>query len=516
MFKETNRKRLSFLLVFLLACVFHCAAQSEMITSGLSVYIPSFEERFDWSFNFGGNDGESGLNDYTQEALKGENTSFSACRHGYQCLEVGESGSAGTFKILGSFLAGNYYTYRVMLFDSKSVYLENNTTLLTGPSFLRGKIGVNATDFGIKGVEKKGNTHNFYLDDVFLYSLSNNKADLYKASRLLVAGNLNNAMLKDLQEIAAQNKNLTSIDLASASMTVGTEKVELTLANPNCLIYDPNAAIVTNTENVVRTTVASTEKFQIINNYKCENLVIKDGYPFDAMYSFTAVKASYDRTFKNTANGYMSTVCLPFTVEQAQTGLRNIYLFTGYNVENGTLSFEQQTKIEACKPYVVEVNSPEPFADLHDVFVNGTSPLVIFKCYKDISTPSLNENKKYRFYGTFSDSGSMKSSETRSVYGFQGGRFVYVGTTEEDTVNFKPFRAYFTIDKTATQAASRVLELDGVINGVKKVKTNKPKKNSVVYNTEGIKVKSKVDSATLNNLSNGIYIIGGKKVMVKH
>ena len=80
----------------------------------------------------------------------------------------------------------------------------------------------------------------------------------------------------------------------------------------------------------------------------------------------------------------------------------------------------------------------------------------------------------------------------------------------------KPFRAYFTIDKTASQAASRVLELDGVINEVEKIKTNNKNIKSDVFNTEGVKVKSKVDSATLNNLSNGIYIIGGKKVMVKH
>lgn len=93
---------------------------------------------------------------------------------------------------------------------------------------------------------------------------------------------------------------------------------------------------------------------------------------------------------------------------------------------------------------------------------------------------------------------------------------MYVGTADEDAVNFKPFRAYFTIDKTASQAASRVLELDGVINEVEKIKTNNKNIKSDVFNTEGVKVKSKADSATLNNLSNGIYIIGGKKVMVKH
>ena len=110
MFKETNRIRLSFLLAFLSACAFHCTAQSETITSGLSVYIPSFEERFDWSFNYGGNDGGSSLEDYTQETLKRENTSFSNCIHGYQCVEVGNSNSVGAFTISGNSVAGKYYT----------------------------------------------------------------------------------------------------------------------------------------------------------------------------------------------------------------------------------------------------------------------------------------------------------------------------------------------------------------------------------------------------------------------
>lgn len=515
MFKETNRIRLSFLLVFLSACAFNCAAQSETITSGLSVYIPSFEERFDWSFNYGGNDGGSSLEDYTGEKLKEEKQSYLNCIHGYQCIEVGNKEFGGAFRISGNVVAGAYYTCRIMLYDSQLLNINNYEDAIKGTSFLRGKYADNATLFEISPKSGK-KSHNFYLDDVFLYSLSKNKSDLLKASRLLIAGKLNDAMLKDLQEIVAQNKNLTSIDLASASMAMGAEKVKLTLANPNCLIYDPNAAVVTNTENVVKTTVTSDQKFEIINNYKCENLVIRDGYPFDAMYSFTAEKASYDRTFKNTDSGYMSTVCLPFTVEKAQTGLRNIYGFSEYNSSNASVAFISQDKIEACKPYVVEVISPEPFMNLHNVSVCGTTPLDIFKCRKGISTPELNENKKYQFHGTFSGTDKMQSSGTRSVYGFQGGRFVYVGTADEDAVNFKPFRAYFTIDKTASQAASRVLELDGVINEVEKIKTNNKNIKSDVFNTEGVKVKSKVDSATLNNLSNGIYIIGGKKVMVKH
>lgn len=509
-----NKSALS--LVCLLLFAFQAVAQNETLTSGLNVYIPSYVERFDWSLNYGGNDGGSSLEDYTQETLSAANATFSDSKHGYQCVEVGVKSTKGTFKVTANTVANSYYTFRVMLYEAKPFYLSVFNNKISKSSFLRGKVSSNAVSLDISGVENKGDTHNFYLDDVFLYSLSKEKAELCKASRLLVAGELDGAMLKELQEIAAANSNLTSIDLNSANLKAGVDKVELALANPNCLIYDPNGTIVTNTCNVVKTTSSSAEKYDMINNCKCDNLVIRDGYPFDAMYSFAAEKASYDRTFKNTGSGYMSTVCLPFTVEKSQTGLRNIYGFTEYNNAGNSLAFASLDKIEACKPYVVEVVSPTPFADLRDVYVHGTSPLDVFKCHKGISAPDLKENKKCQFHGTFSGKSNVKSRETQTVYGFQDGKFVYVGTEDADAVNFKPFRAYFTIDKEALQSASRELVLDGVVNGVKNVKTGTAAKRQDAYNVGGVRVKSNVDSATLRNLSDGIYIIGGKKVMVKH
>lgn len=519
MLYRTIKIKFVFLLMGLQLFYISSAAQSDGLTSGLEVYIPFYSERFDWSLNYGGNDGGSSLEDYTQEALSAENATFSDCKHGYQCLEVGAGNTVGKFKVKTKTKEKVFFTFRVMLYNSKPFKITINNksydpTVIDAPSYLRGSLS-GAEELFISAKEKN-NVRNFYLDDVFLYSLSKDKAELSKASRLLVVGELDEAMLKELQEIVAANDNLTSLDLNSASLKAGVNKVELTSGNPNCLIYDPYCSIVTNTHNVVKTKSSSTKKYDMINDCECDNLVIKDGYPFDAMYSFTAKNASYDRTFNNTESGYMSTVCLPFTVEKSQTGMRNIYGFTEYKSENSSLSFASSDKIEACKPYVVEVASQNPFADLHNVFVYGTSPLDIFKCRKGISTPELKKNKKYRFHGTFSGKSNVKSSETQTVYGFQGGKFVYVGAEEGDAVSFKPFRAYFTIDKEASQSASRELVLDGVISGVESVKIDALEKRQDVYNTEGVRVNSNVDSATLHNLPNGIYIIGGKKVMVRH
>ena len=89
MFYRSIKNKSVLSLVCLLLFAYQAMAQNETLTSGLNVYIPSYEERFDWSLNYGGNDGGSSLEDYTQETLTAANATFSYCTHGYQCVEVG-------------------------------------------------------------------------------------------------------------------------------------------------------------------------------------------------------------------------------------------------------------------------------------------------------------------------------------------------------------------------------------------------------------------------------------------
>ena len=66
MFYRTIKIKLAVSLLGVLSFAFQAMAQDETLTSGLNVYIPSYVERFDWSLNYGGNDGGSGLEDYPQ------------------------------------------------------------------------------------------------------------------------------------------------------------------------------------------------------------------------------------------------------------------------------------------------------------------------------------------------------------------------------------------------------------------------------------------------------------------
>ncbi len=487
-------------------------AKAQTITSGLQVYVPTFEERFDWSLNYGGNDGLSGLEDYTGATFSRKSMTFSDCRHGNQCVEVGTSNNSGSITISLDKAVDLFYTFRVMPYKGEKFYVNINGTKssqISKSSFLRGKIS-SKKEISISSVESSY-SHNFYIDDLVFYTASTDYSVLTNASRLMVTGTLNATMIAELQKIVESNTKLTSIDLNSATVSTA---FALSPGNPNCLIFVPQDNYVTNTSNVVKTTTSSKEKFEIINNYECNNLAISDGYPFDAMYSFTAKKASYNRSFKSNSNGYMSSVCLPFATDKSQTGVSEAYAFAEHK-NAGELEFESVEHLEANRPYVIETKVAQPFNDLKNVEVVGTTPISTFKCSANINTPDLKESVKYQFHGTFTMLQDAKSNDSQTIYGFQNGKFVYIGSDDADAVDFKPFRAYFTIANSG-EAASRELQLNGVVNGIEKITTPRNLGKTDIYTAEGIRIKSKADSATIGSLPNGIYIIGNKKVMVKH
>lgn len=501
-------------LVLLAAMSCHCLARE--LASGLQVYIPVISERFDWATNYGGNDGLYGLENYTHSTPNTAGITYSDYKPGYQCIELGTKSDIGEISIYCNKKDSYFYTFRLMPFNNEKFHYcidgsSNGMPPVSKPSFARGKTN-NESIIKISGKDKDNSySHNFYIDDIFIYGLSKNIPDLENAERMIVTGTLTGTQIAELQDIVKNNARLTSIDLNSSTIpnAFGLEPV-----NPNCLIYVPKGGCVTNTKNVVVSTSNSAEKFEIINNYECADLVIRDGYPFDAMYSFKALNASYDRLFKSNADGYMSTICLPFSARKDQVGADRIYAFSKRD-DNGDLVFSEADSIKACVPYVIETNGAQPFFNMKNVYVLGTSPIASYWCYKGISEPDWTKSMKSVFHGTFSGMEKVKSDASQNLYGFQGGKFVYIGTSDNDGVDFKPFRAYFAL-KNDGNAAARELKTSGMVNGMEKIKAKDTTAKAKVYATDGTLIKSNADPASAGTLPAGIYIMGNKKVVVKH
>lgn len=245
---------------------------------------------------------------------------------------------------------------------------------------------------------------------------------------------------KTIAQDILDNVNTTFID---ATGITGTG-VELTTANPNCIIK-ANADVLSNDKNVmVGTTIA--------------NLALTDGYDFAVPAGATATAASYDRTF--TAD--YSTVCLPFNA----TFTGKAYECTA--ISNETVTFTEVDAIEAGKAYLVE----NGFAVTGG---NGT----------------LAEAAEEDFKGTYA---AVKAP--MGAFGFSGGKFVKITGTE---VNCGAFRAYLTASAGAPARLNVNFDTPTSINAL----IGELNTTAVVYNEAGVRQTSLQKGMNIVKLANG-------------
>lgn len=200
------------------------------------------------------------------------------------------------------------------------------------------------------------------------------------------------------------------------------------------------------------------------------------------------------RTFKKGWN----TVCLPFsttaTTLQAGEGCV-VQEFTSAD-ENG-LNFTKVNdgKIEANKPYLVY------FAN--EVVYNEAEPL----CYGgnlEASTPTPITFGAYTFSGNYTAGMSMDGKY--GVATIEGVQKLRIGGAN---ATLPAGCAYFT---TNNNANGMLIRLDGGnVTGILDVNTGVVVENAAVYNLQGVKISNNGTA----NLPAGIYVMGGKKVVVK-
>ena len=252
---------------------------------------------------------------------------------------------------------------------------------------------------------------------------------------------------------------VTSVDVTGMTNVTATT---LTSANPNCL-FKANAGKLSNTKNVI---VGST----------CANLELTDGQPYKAPVAFTATNAKFTKTV--TAAGY-ATMVIPFAVATLPEGVE-AYDLTAVNGE--TITSSSVDAITANEPVMIKAA-----AATYDFTATGAS--IAATADGVVANGLLN--------GTYATTTAA------------AGAANYVLQKNGDDVNFylvtgtaatvKPFRAYLTAPTNA-----RALSFDFNTTGVNGVKVNS--ENAEVYNLNGQRVAAP---------QKGLYIVGGKKVIVK-
>lgn len=193
-----------------------------------------------------------------------------------------------------------------------------------------------------------------------------------------------------------------------------------------------------------------------------------------------------------------NTVCLPFTISDVEEFFgvgASAYDFSSY--DNGTVNFSKVTTLTASFPYIVYV----PAAISDDIELTN-----ITIGSSDLEGWYNNHNGVY-FRGTYVPiaAGGWKkynNDDTRVIYILNNveGKLSKAGAN----ASLKGFRAYF--DVPAADAARLSISFNDVATGIGYIMPNGEIEVGSMYNMQGQKVQ---------NAGKGIYIINGKKVVMK-
>lgn len=247
------------------------------------------------------------------------------------------------------------------------------------------------------------------------------------------------------------------------------------LTNPNCIIYtDEGTTVAEGTENVVVGT-------------SCTKLNLNKSNDISIPYAFTATEASLARSF---ATGWHS-ICLPFATTPETLGAEQAQAFTAF--DGNTLTFEKVTAMEANVPYLI-------------YFAKETENISLQNIDAAVTVPQSVTHGNVTFTGNYEAGRNMEglygvAEKDGAQYIMRGGAGSTLGSTG----------AYFTV--SGSEVNSLQLRLDGIETNISGVQTGQDGQAFDIYTLSGIKVRSQ--AATTDGLPKGIYLINGKKHIVK-
>lgn len=225
-------------------------------------------------------------------------------------------------------------------------------------------------------------------------------------------------------------------------------------------------------------------------------LTLDETYTSNTIKDLTGANFTLNRQM---ASGKWNTFCVPFALTSKQ-----IFATFGEGTEvrkyvgaNGNvLTFEEAKAMEAGTPYLIKPATAAPKYIFKGVDVTTTKPAKVGE--GDI-----------KFCGVYDQTNVNNLAETGShVSGIVDNM---VKRAKADT-SIKGFRAFFSVPNNiseSTEAALRVA-IDGETTGIDAIEGFETKTPTRVYNLSGQYV-----GTSTANLKPGVYVSGGKKVIVK-
>ncbi|WP_281669876.1 peptidase M26 [Segatella buccae] len=227
----------------------------------------------------------------------------------------------------------------------------------------------------------------------------------------------------------------------------------------------------------------------------CDDFRLTDGQPLPIGLDFTAATVTYERNFNGAQK---ATLCLPYDL-YAQ-GFK-AYTLSGGN-KNEVHFKEVDDKLTAYTPYYITANGMPQLGGRN----------IEVKAYKadKMTTPAAG----YKFTGTVAGVSNATAAADNAYILQDDGKFHKV-TTTNSAATIPAYRAYIICPPQASGAKQLSVVLDGETTGIGST-TNEATdgKNGPVYDLQGRRVADRLDDAR-HRLPAGVYIVGGRKVVVK-
>ena len=230
--------------------------------------------------------------------------------------------------------------------------------------------------------------------------------------------------------------------------------------------------------------------------WACDDFRLTDEQPLPIGLDFTAATVTYERNFNGTQK---ATLCLPYDL--SAQGFK-AYILSGGN-KNEVHFKETKDKLTAYTPYYITADGTP--------LLSGTN--IEVKAYTGANlTTSANG---YSIKGTVVSMDNATAAAANAYILQDDGMFHKV-TTDNPGATVPAYHAYIICPPQASGAKQLSVVLDGETTSIGDV-TNEATdgKNGPVYDLQGRRVADRLDGATRHSLPAGVYIVGGRKVVVK-
>ena len=201
-------------------------------------------------------------------------------------------------------------------------------------------------------------------------------------------------------------------------------------------------------------------------------------------------------TFNRTFPIGWSSICLPYATTTENLGAVQVQAFTG--CDQNTLTFQKvgNGELAAHTPYLIYFENATTKSDTPWFCIDGISA----------GNPVSVTHGNVTFTGNYEAGRNMEglygvAEKDGAQYIMRGGANSTLGSTG----------AYFTV--SGSEVNTLRIRLEGTGTGISDVEAGKGGQTFDVYSLNGIKVRSQ--AATTDGLPKGIYLINGKKHIVK-